>query len=186
MKPGHSIPKIRGLCNWSGSTVCPCVRVSLCVVEMVWLCNRVDIAANKIQWNFEPCCTVEGQFVEHTRMHACTHTRTGSKVSDHLWIIDTEAMCQSPWSGLETEQIRCAPNLTSTRPCYTHTHRHTLTCTGFAVMTTLPLTNEISGRYEELRAQRRRFITDNCDYVSLLNPLPTELFVQVVLRDWKW
>lgn len=24
MKSGHSIPKIQGLCNWSGSTVCLC------------------------------------------------------------------------------------------------------------------------------------------------------------------
>lgn len=35
MKSGHSIPKIQGLCNWSGSTVC------LCEHRFVWGRNSV-------------------------------------------------------------------------------------------------------------------------------------------------
>ena len=118
MKPGHSIPKIQGLCNWSGSTVCLCVSTSLYVVEMVRLCNRVDImTANKFQRSFEPCCAVEGWFIVQGRTHL--------KVSDHLWIIDTEAMCQSPWSGLETESRLNVHQPWPQPDRVTHPHRHT-------------------------------------------------------------
>lgn len=125
MKPGHSIPKIQGLCNWSGSTVCPCVRVSLYVVEIVWLCNTADIiAANKIQRNLSCVVLLKDNWPCTLRCKTTTQTRSHFKVSDHLWIKHTEATCQSPWNGLETEQIKCAPSLTSARPCYTPTHSH--------------------------------------------------------------
>ena len=53
MKPGHSIPKIQRLCNWSGSKLWLCVSVSLYVVEVVWLHNRVGITASyEIQKSF--------------------------------------------------------------------------------------------------------------------------------------
>lgn len=120
MKPGHSIPKIQGLCNWSGSTVCLCVSVSLYVVEMVWLCNRVDIiTAYKIQKSFEPRYAFEGQF--NTNAAARTHL----KDSGRSWIIDTEAMCQSPWSGLETESRLNVHQPWPQPDRVTHSHRHT-------------------------------------------------------------
>lgn len=57
--------------------MCLCVSTSLYVVEMVRLCNRVDImTANKFQRSFEPCCAVEGWFIVQGRTHL--------KVSDHL------------------------------------------------------------------------------------------------------
>lgn len=57
--------------------MCLCVSTSLYVVEMVRLCNRVDImTANKFQRSFEPGCAVEGWFIVQGRTHL--------KVSDHL------------------------------------------------------------------------------------------------------
>lgn len=71
----------------------------------------------KIQRSFELCCAVEGQFIVQGRTHL--------KVSDHLWIIDTEAMCQSPWSGLETESRLNVHQPWPQPDRVTHPHRHT-------------------------------------------------------------
>lgn len=123
MKPGHSIPKIQGLCNCSGSTVCLCVRISLYVVEIVWLCNRVDIiAANKIQRNCGSIVLLKDNF---TCTRRCT---TNTQMLESLRPLVNKTYRSNMSKSLEwpgnREQIKCALSLTSVRPCYTPTHAH--------------------------------------------------------------
>lgn len=62
--------------------------------------------------------------------HTCTHmhlrTQTHSLIPQ-LWIIDTEVMCQSPWSGLEPESRLNVhqPWPQPDRVTHPHTIRHT-------------------------------------------------------------
>lgn len=142
MKQGHSIPKIQGLCNWSGSTVCPCVSVSLYVVEILWLCNKVDIIAAKKFWRILSHIVLQkdGVLCPHMHAYASAHTDTQSNTTVMNNRCRSDVSKSLEWPG-NREQIKCAPTLTSARPCYTPTHdqAHTIPRTQSAIMTALSL-----------------------------------------------
>lgn len=175
MKRGHSIPKIQGLCNWSGSTACPCVSGSLYVVEILRLCNKVDIiAAKKISSEFwATLCCRRTVFCAHT----CTHTDTNSKstvVNNRYWSDVSKSL---EWPGNRV-QIKCAPTLTSARPCYTPTHKqaHTIPRMQSAMMTTLSLwpmrySAVTTARASSVMTEYEFELLSRCTHVTLIHIL---------------
>lgn len=116
MKPGHSIPKIQGLCNWSGSTVCPCESKFVCcrnclIMQQGWYFScRYNVV------EFQSWCAVDAK-------HAHAPNSLGPLVNY------TEATCNSPWSGLQTESRLNVHQAWPQPDCVTHQHTYWHTCT---------------------------------------------------------
>lgn len=92
-------------------------------------------------------------------MHApaCTCTGTGTYTFKILGPLvnnryRSDVSKSLEWPG-NREQIKCAPTLTSARPCYTPTHAQTHMLTVCSDDNTLPLTNETSGSYQSSEEQ---------------------------------